>query len=295
MGYTTYSSVSRSLRAKSSGYDTKSTADIFTQSKVRRIHESMDPTKAHLREARDSETHPESFPIIIALDTTGSMGSIPTSLVRDGLPKMVSNIIQRGLSSPAILFLGIGDHEVDDAPLQVGQFESGDEELDLWLTRTYLEGGGGGNAGESYHLAWYFAAMHTVTDAFEKRDQKGILFTIGDEPCLSNLPKSVITEIMGEGAQATYTHKELLKLAQEKYDVYHLHILQGHAGPRSHDFWKKLLGQNCIAVKNHEDVANMLAETIVSNIEARGLITSMPTSSTTVVNEKIEETNEEIL
>jgi hypothetical protein len=71
-----------------------------------------------------------------------------------------------------------------------------------------------GNAGESYLLAWYFAAFHTRTDAFEKRNQKGILFTVGDEPCLKVLPASAIREIMGTGQQ-TYTHYELLEEAQK--------------------------------------------------------------------------------
>src|SRR5690606_5631209 len=99
----------------------------------------------------------------------------------------------------SVLFLAIGDHETDSAPLQVGQFESGDAELDLWLTRTWLEGKGGANSGESYLLAWYFASKFTKLDSLDKRGQKGFLFTIGDEPGLSILPKRAINEIMNDG------------------------------------------------------------------------------------------------
>jgi len=269
MGGPTYSSDSRTIRAVSEGYHTKKVDDIFIQNRKREIHESMEPSKALLREARDSEIHPESLPIIVALDVTGSMGHIPHHLVKDGLPEMVGNMIQRGIKSPAILFLGIGDHETDRAPLQVGQFESGDEELDLWLTRTWLEGRGGANSGESYHLAWYFAANHTVTDSYDKRGQKGFLFTIGDEPCLKNLPKRAIEELMGKGVQANYTEKDLLEAAQEKYEVYHLHIMEGNNGHHSLGYWEKLLGQHCIQVDDHTEVGNVIAKTVADHVGAR--------------------------
>jgi hypothetical protein len=267
MGGSSYSSESRSLRSASMGYFTKSADEIFTQNIERKIHESMSPKGVKLREARDSETHPNSVPIILALDVTGSMGGIPHHLVKNGLPHIMSGIIQKGIADPALLFLAIGDTECDRYPLQVGQFESGDVELDTWLTRTYIEGGGGGNAGESYLLAWYFAARHTVTDSWDKRKQKGFLFTTGDEPSLTKLPKNVITELMGEGAQAGFTDKELLEEAQKTYHVYHLHILQGAAGKRSLGYWKELLGDNCIAIANHEDVSKVIVDIVTRSID----------------------------
>jgi hypothetical protein len=296
MGHDKYNSASRSARATTMGYFSKSADDIFTQSKERKIHESMEPKKALLREARDSENHPNSLPIIIALDTTGSMGSIPAHLVKDGLPKMVGNIIQKGIPDPAILFLGVGDHECDRAPLQVGQFESGDEELDLWLTRTWLEKGGGGNSGESYLLAWYFAAKHTVTDSIEKRGQKGILFTIGDEPCLKSLPKRVVEELMGVGTEVNYTDVQLLELAQEKYDVYHLHVMQGSDGHHSLGYWQNLLGQKCIVVDDYEKVGDILSDTVISNVKSRvSYSPSKPTIQDTKKKKDETKPEEEIL
>lgn len=266
MGNTSYSVSSRVSRATSEGYFTKSANQIFTQNLKREIHESMDPKNIKIREARDSATHPNTLPIIIALDVTGSMREIPHSLIKDGLPNIMDGIIQRGIKDPALLFLAIGDTEADRYPLQVGQFESGDLELDTWLTRTYLEGGGGSNAGESYLLAWYFAAKHTVTDSFEKRGQKGFLFTIGDEPCLKTLPKNVIKELMTESpAQGTMDAKDLLAEAQKTYNVYHLHIMEGSAGVSSLKYWKDLLGQNCIQVDHHEKVAEAIMKIVTSH------------------------------
>ena len=265
MGGTSYSFDARASRSVSSGYYSKSADDIFEQNKKRVIHESMEPSKALLREARDSEVHPLSVPIILALDVTGSMGKIPHDLVKDGLPTIMQGIIQRGILDPQILFLAVGDHECDRYPLQVGQFESGDLELDTWLTRTYVEGGGGGNAGESYLLAWYYGALHTVTDAWEKRGQKGFLFTIGDEPCLESLPANVVKGLMGQKPQAAYKATDLLEMAKEKYNVFHLHVMEGSAGSRSLPYWKNLMGQNCIQVNNHTDIPKTIAEIVTSH------------------------------
>ena len=279
MGGTLYSHEDRSVRAASAGYFTKSADDIFIQNKKREIHESMEPSKALLRESRDSDVHPLSVPIIIALDVTGSMRRIPHYLVKEGLPNTVGGIVQKGVLDPAILFLAIGDHECDHYPLQVGQFESGDAELDLWLTRTYLEGGGGGNDGESYLLAWYFAANHTVTDSWDKRKEKGFLFTIGDEPCLRHLPNTSLKEIMGEGPQGSLTDKQLLEMAQEKYNVYHLHVMEGSAGERSLGYWKQLLGDHCIVIKDHTEISQKIADIVVDNTKAKkpaGKVTTKP-------------------
>lgn len=270
MGGTRYDLSARASRATAAGYGFKSASDIFVQNKIGLAHESMIPNGITFREARDSEVHPNTVPIILGLDVTGSMGHIPHELIKEGLPKLMGGIIQGGVPDPALLFLGIGDHECDRSPLQVGQFESGDEELDMWLTRTYIEGGGGGNAGESYLLAWYFAAFHTKTDAFEKRGQKGLLFTVGDEPNLPTLPASAIKEIMGQGQQ-TYTHHELLAEAQKKYEVYHISLRHSDEPTQADIKWKELLGQNCLSIKDHKEIPNLIIKIICDKHKSSGL------------------------
>lgn len=257
MGGTRYNKSARDIKAMKEGYASKSANEIFTQNAKRMAHESMNPNGITFREARDSAVHPNSVPIILGLDVTGSMGHIPHELIKEGLPNLMDGIIEGGVPDPALLFLGIGDHECDGYPLQVGQFESGDEELDMWLTRTYIESGGGGNGGESYLLAWYFAAFHTKTDAFEKRNQKGLLFTIGDEPCLQVLSASAIKEIMGTGEQ-TYTHLELLEEAKKRYEVYHISVLHSDQGIRADIGWKELLGENCLSIEDHKEIPNLI-------------------------------------
>ncbi|AZA61876.1 hypothetical protein [Chryseobacterium indoltheticum] len=266
MGSTRYDIDARYDRARKEGYASKSASEIFTQNAKRMAHESMNSKNISFRESRDSVVHPNSVPIILGLDVTGSMGHIPNELIKEGLPKLMGGIIQGGVPDPALLFLGIGDHECDGYPLQVGQFESGDEELDMWLTRTYIESGGGGNAGESYLLAWYFAAFHTRTDAFEKRNKKGLLFTVGDEPCLKILPASAIREVMGTGQQ-TFKHTELLAEAQKRYEVFHISVLHSDGAMRADKDWKDLLGQNCLSIEDYRDVPKVIKEVVCSKFK----------------------------
>lgn len=264
MGLGSYSVDMRSVRATAMNYANASTQEIF---KEKSINNAMSPYGVKIRESRDSKDHPKSLAIVLALDETGSMGSIPTYLVKQGLPHIMDSIIKAGIPDPQMLFLGIGDHECDQSPLQVGQFESNDELLDHWLTKLYLEGGGGGNGGESYLLAWYFAGKHTSIDCFEKRNEKGFLFTVGDEPCLTHISKATLRNLMGEGEYKDYTASELLEEAKKTYNVYHLNILEGNQGSSSRTLstWKELLGDNLINVKKREDVSNIIADIVSKN------------------------------
>lgn len=265
MGYGSYSSTNRSTRATTSGFYTKSKDEIFTQNVERKIHESMSPKGIIARECRDSEAHPSAIPVQLWLDVTGSMGHIPHEMIKDGLPTLMSSLIQNNVPDVALMFGAVGDHECDRYPVQVAQFESGDAELDMWLTRTYLEGGGGGNAGESYLFPWYFAANHVRTDAWEKRKEKGFVFTIGDEPCLKDLPVSAVKGIMGDTAvgQGNYSREQLLAAAQEKNHVYHIHL--NHGGRDLHDSWKQMLGQNLIEITDYRQVSRVISDVILSH------------------------------
>jgi hypothetical protein len=268
MGFGNYSTENRTLRSTAEGYYTKSTEEIFTN---RSIDNLMNPYDVKIRESRDSEEHPESLAIILALDETGSMKRIPHELIKDGLPSIMSGLMETGIEHPQILFIGIGDHVYDNAPLQISQFETSDELLDKWLTKVYLEGKGGGNNGESYMLAWYFAANHTSIDCFEKRNQKGFLFTIGDEPVLPTIDNGTLRKIMGSSAahpQLTdQTSKDLLKAAQDKYHVYHLHIKEGWQGEREDvmNGWRELMGENLIIIEDYRKISTTINEIIIKH------------------------------
>lgn len=103
-------------------YSRQDREEVFSQ---RHMSEEMN--------IKDNEEHPNSFPIIIALDVTGSMGRIPYELITEGFPKLMKKIMDEGVQDLQVCFVGIGDHYTDRAPIQVGQFESSDELLDKWL------------------------------------------------------------------------------------------------------------------------------------------------------------------
>lgn len=242
-------------------YSTKSTAQVFTSSN---LDKDMSPRGVKFRESRDSSVHPESDAIALFLDETGSMGDIPEILVREKLGSLMNTLIAHGVPHGHVLFGGIGDHKSDSSPLQVGQFEAGTEELDRCLTKIYLEAGGGGQNMESYSLAWLFAARHTSIDCFEKRGEKGFLFTVGDEWVHDILEAGKLTEIFGYEFSENLTSAQVLAEAQRMYHVFHLHIHQTPTGQSKGiiDSWKKLLGERVIVVENYNDVAEIVASTV---------------------------------
>jgi hypothetical protein len=152
--------------------ENKATVDeIYTS---RSINNLLDPKGVTLRESCDSTDNPNSTAVIVGLDVTGSMGSILDVMARKGLKVLAEEIYNRKpISDPHLMFMGVGDVECDDAPLQVTQFEA-DIRIAEQLTKIYLERGGGGNHYESYIFPWYFAAMHTRIDCFKSAGKRDI-------------------------------------------------------------------------------------------------------------------------
>jgi hypothetical protein len=255
------SSAYRAFAAATRG---KSTDDIYSS---RSIHKNLDPKGVKIRESRDSVDNPQSTPLIVGIDVTGSMGMIADVLAREGLGTLFREILDRKpITDPHLMFMAIGDANCDRAPLQVSQFEA-DNRIVEQLTQIYIEHGGGGNSFESYNLPWYFAARHTEHDSLIKRGKRGYLFTVGDEEAPAALTNAQIERFIGDALKREVSTEETLAEAQRKYDVFHIIIEEGsHA--RGHmravvDSWANLLGQRVIRLSDHKK----LAETIVSSIE----------------------------
>lgn len=245
----------------------KSTNQVFQQNVAQKIADVMSPKNLKFREARESAAHPTPLGIMVFLDVTGSMGEIPEYLVKNSFPTIMDVIIKHGTEHPQILFGAIGD-KLDEAPVQVGQFESAPKELNDCLAATWLEGNGHGDGEEAYLLAWLIAARHTSMDNFEKRGEKGILFTVGDEKSHTKLSANQLREIMG-GEYQDITDADVLKEAQRSFDIFHIHVnhggvydTAGSEGKKVIAYWRNLLGERAIVLDDKNKLAEVIGATV---------------------------------
>ena len=289
MGTGHYSSRTYNAVTSARSYATKSANQIFSDS----LKDSMNPAllKNGIRECRDSTDHPYSVPIMVFVDVTGSMGSIPYHLIQNKFPKMMDTLVGYGVSDAQICFGAIGDHISDYVPLQIGQFEQETVKLVDGLADIYIEGGGGGQTMESYPLAWYIAGFHTSTDSFEKRGLKGFLFTIGDESFHPNYNGKFIQQMMGmKETPQTYTAQQLYASASEKYHVFHIHVNDGsYTSNVVGKDWKKLLGERFLILDNSNDVAELIGTTVsvINGADINSILKSFDSSTASNISKTL--------
>lgn len=232
--------------------------ELYTSSSIKK---SLNPRGVKIRESRDSEEHPNSSPIILGLDVTGSMGYLAEEIAKTSLNEIIMSIYkEKPIEDPQIMIMAIGDAFSDSAPLQVSQFES-DIRIAEQLSDVYFEGCGGGNGGESYLAAWYFAARHTDIDSYELHGRKGYLFTIGDEPDHKYLTREQIKNLFDDDVPNDLTEEELLKEVSEKYNVYHI-CVGDYAWHNSDTKWKKVLGERVTVLNDHTKIPKVIKDII---------------------------------
>ena len=270
MGHGSYQSKDWDRLRSSRNINSQSTVQDLYRSRAMKEH--LNPHGVKYRESCDSMDNPASTAIIFGLDVTGSMGYLSEEIAKGALNRTMLEIYDKvPVTNPHIMFQAIGDSRTDEAPLQTTQFEA-DIRIAEQLLDVYFEGRGGGNGGESYLLAWYFASRHTKIDCYEKRREKGFLFTIGDERCHETLTDSEINRVFGDHApKKQYTSEELFKEASEKYEIFHIVMKAGSYIPqKSGESWKQLIGSRAVEL-DPEDL-DVLPEIFVSLMQyARGV------------------------
>lgn len=243
---------------------------------ARKAHPDLDPKKVAgpaspyagkvMRESRDSVEHPNSVPIALVFDDTGSMGQ-DAYTVQKKLGSIYGMLLRKGyVEDPQLLTAVYADAITDTVPLQVAQFES-DNRIDDSLDKVFIEGNGGGNGGESQALGWYYLAYHTATDAWEKRQKKGYAFFIADEVS-HQITADQVRRVVGDGEPlGDIALPALAKTLQEKWEVYVLVLNNMTARMQgSVEFYTKHFGKDNVLVLETSDA---VAETVAAVIGLR--------------------------
>lgn len=261
MGRGSYNAADWNKLKNSKGINADSTAnDIFSGNQV---NEKYLPKFITVRESRDSEDSPESTPIIIGFDSTGSMGYLAAEIAKNSLNRTATMILEkRPVTDPHIMcaaFTSPSSSSTHPA-MQVTQFEA-----DIRVVEQLLEFKlDGGNRYSYDSLVWYFALMHTSIDSFEKRKKKGFIFCIGDEVGDDGntdiLNAKEIRDVFNDDTAHNYKTKELFSQTSEKYEIFH--IITGGRTESSLETWERLVpGRN--AVIEAENI-EFLAEVMIS-------------------------------
>jgi hypothetical protein len=207
------------------------------------------------------------MPIAIFMDLTGSMGQFPYEIQKD-LPTIMQTLIDRGITEhPSIMVGGMDDEFAvrPDACFQLGQFESGSKELLDAVNNIIIPHNGGGNSGESYHLAFYAMARHTYSQPFAEDGQKGVMFLIGDEepcifdadPAISGTTPEIAKEVFGDDNEAVVTMLESVRQVAKQYNIFIIRPDRSSSGSVTKK-WQKLLES---AGENPENVIDSLQTT----------------------------------
>jgi hypothetical protein len=237
------------------------TAQVYT---ARHLHPTLNP-KNVVRECCDTEEHPETIPVILALDVTGSMGAAAKACAAK-LNEIMTSLYEK-VNDIQFMTMAIGDFAYDRAPLQVSQYESDIRILEQ-MDQIYFEGGGGGNSFESYTAAWYFALKHTKLDC-HNRGKKGIIITLGDEPLNPYLPRGAVENVIGDKLQGDVDTQDLYREVTEKFDVYHISVDDNDSSYHYHRIdadatWKRVIGEN-YKVSTLQNLAKTISDIIVNS------------------------------
>lgn len=271
MGAGRWSSDDYQSYAARTNYQAASRDEVFSH----RVDEALDPRNIkvgkgprqgmQLRESMISEPNPDPTPIILGLDVTGSMGQIAERIAKTELPKLMTAIHEREIvSDPHVMFMAIDDvFAQGHGALQVSQFEP-DLRIVEQLRKMWLVGNGGGNGSESYDLAWYFAGKYTYLENFEKTGKPGFLFTFGDEPApYQQMNANHLRTIFGQAGEYEPVMPETcLKLAQRKFQVFHIVVEHGRRYESVTSSWTKMLGNNAIFLRDPSYLTDVVLATM---------------------------------
>lgn len=264
--FTSYAN-SRGMGVSTSGaiLGNYSNQEIF---KSRSINPALSPVNI-MRECCDNDEHPNTVPVVLGLDVTGSMGDAAVEIAKK-LNVIMTKLYEK-VTDVEFMIMGIGDLSYDDCPIQISQFES-DIRIAEQLDKLYFEFGGGGNGFESYTVAWYMGSRHTKLDCLS-RGKKGIIITIGDEQLNPYLPLRGrycgLEDATGDKLQADIETKDLYEETSKKFNIYHLDVQHGRRWDEDEieTSFKKYLKDDHFRRVSMDSIANEIVDIVVSEVE----------------------------
>lgn len=274
---TAYASYSTSCGKAYSTTTGRVTGQVFTKHEIDKL---LDPKRFSIRECANSDEHPNTVPVILALDVTGSMGASCKECA-ESLGVIMTNLYKK-YQDVEFCVMGIGDLAYDEAPIQMSQFES-DVRIAEALDKIYMEHGGGGNSYESYTAAWYMGLKRTRLDAFDKQGRKGIIITMGDEELNPYLPAEELNDSINGTEQADIRTDDLYAEASKKFDIYHIAVNDSRncfsyheAG--IHNTFGQLLGGR-LKISSVNELAKAIEECIDDSLSLNGTTTATEVNS----------------
>lgn len=238
----------------------------YSQQNPNSIHPGLNPARIatkpfHKLESRDNADHPESNPVFVMFDVTGSNYNRAVE-AQKRLPNLMELLTSHHyLKDPQILVAANDDfHFVGNLAFQVSDFES-DNRIDQMIRNINLVGKGGGNKGESYDLGMYCAAYKTILDSMEKRGKKGYFFMYADEPIFPVCSKRHIKAIFGDDVPENIPIETLIEDLKKLYEVFVIWPVGGYA--EAYEQYVHLFGQkNVLTLQDPNLICELIGSVI---------------------------------
>lgn len=246
-----------------------------TAAHTKTIHPTLDPKRINSKpfgklEARDSTEHPDSHPVLVCFDVTGSNKA--RAVEAQQRLNTLMGLLTKYVPDPQVAVAANDDYKVEpEGAVQISDFES-DNRIDESIRNVWLVGNGGGNDGESYTLLLYAAARKTVLDCFEKRGKKGYMFMYADEPFYDAgarrgsgyehravVEKKEVKAVFGDDIQEDIP---LVDIIEEVSAMYNLYIIWPQGGySHAREQYVELFGDESVITSQHP---NLICELIAS-------------------------------
>jgi hypothetical protein len=243
------------------------------------VHTNLNPARITAKpfgklESRDSTDHPESNPVLVCFDVTGSNINRAVDF-QQKLPNLMT-LLNKYLTDPQVAVAANDDYKVvGNNSIQISDFES-DNRVDDHIRNIWLVGNGGGNNGESYDLLLYAAGHKMVLDSVEKRNKKGYMFLYADELIFPHVLKAEVSDVFGDKIEKDIPIAEVIEDAQKNFSIF---VIWPRGGEdRAHEQYKKLFGEENVLVSQHP---NLLCELIASTV---GLYESKATPDSVITD-----------